>query len=72
MDLQVMQASGDAMTPGVAFLRWVGYLVSLLFFGLGYFWVIVDPRKQGWHDKIAATVVIRKKEKYLDKASDID
>lgn len=72
MDLQVMQASGDAMKLGIAFLRWAGYFVSLLFFGLGYLWVIIDRRKQGWHDKIAGTVVIRKKEKYLDKALDID
>ncbi len=28
---------------------------------LGFFWVAFDARKQGWHDKIARTVVIREK-----------
>lgn len=72
MGLRVIQASGEAMTPGLAFLRWVGYLVSFLCFGMGYLWVTFDLRKQGWHDKIAGTVVVLKKEKYLDKASYID
>jgi uncharacterized RDD family membrane protein YckC len=39
-------------------VRYVGYLVSLLPLGLGYLWVAFDPRKQGWHDKMAGTVVI--------------
>jgi uncharacterized RDD family membrane protein YckC len=27
--------------------------------GLGLIWVGIDPRKQGWHDKLANTVVVR-------------
>jgi len=71
MGLKVTQASGEEMTPGLAFLRWVGYIVSALFLLLGYIWIAFDPRKQGWHDKIAGTVVIRKKQKTLDKAMEI-
>lgn len=41
-------------------LRYFGYYVSTLFFMLGFLWVALDARKQGWHDKIAGTVVIRK------------
>jgi uncharacterized RDD family membrane protein YckC len=26
---------------------------------LGFFWIIWDAEKQGWHDKIAGTVVVR-------------
>jgi uncharacterized RDD family membrane protein YckC len=59
LGLCVVQASGEPMTPGVAFLRTVGYLISGLFFWLGFLWVAFDGRKQGWHDKIAATVVLR-------------
>src|SRR5512140_1817661 len=55
--LRVIQASGERMTPRIAFLRWVGYLISGLVFCLGFLWVAFDGRKQGWHDKIAATVV---------------
>jgi len=59
LGLRVIQASGDPITPGIAFLRWVGYLISGPIFCLGFLWVAFDGRKQGWHDKIAATLVIR-------------
>ena len=48
------------MTLGIAFLRWVGAIVSGLVFMLGFVWIAFDGRKQGWHDKIAATLVIHK------------
>ena len=61
LGLRVIQASGEPMTPGIAFLRWVGYLISGLVFCLGFLWVAFDGRKQGWHDKIAATIVVRER-----------
>jgi uncharacterized RDD family membrane protein YckC len=39
----------------------LGYYVSAIPFGLGLLWVGIDPKKQGWHDKLAGTVVIRRK-----------
>jgi len=42
-------------------VRYLGYFVSLIPLGLGIFWVGFDARKQGWHDKLARTVVVRKK-----------
>lgn len=39
--------------------RYLGYFVSLIPCGLGLLWVGWDPRKQGWHDKLAGTVVIK-------------
>jgi len=39
-------------------LRYLAYFASLLPLGLGLLWVAWDPRKQGFHDKIAGTVVI--------------
>jgi uncharacterized RDD family membrane protein YckC len=49
--------------PGTTQLivRYLGYFVSLIPLGLGIFWVAFDARKQGWHDKLARTVVVRKK-----------
>lgn len=41
--------------------RYVGYIVSMLPLGLGFIWAAFDKRKQGWHDKLAGTVVVRKK-----------
>ncbi len=40
------------------FLRYLGYIPSTMFFGLGLLWVAFDRRRQGWHDKIARTVVV--------------
>jgi len=59
LGLRVIQTSGDQMTFGLAFLRYVGYLISCLFFLLGFLWIAFDRKKQGWHDKIAATLVVR-------------
>lgn len=61
--LRVLRTDGLPITPGTAFLRWAGYAVSFLPFLLGFVWVAVDRRKQGWHDKIAGTVVVRERRK---------
>ena len=59
LGLKLMQETGESMRPGLAFLRWVGYLINTVCMNLGFIWVAFDGRKQGWHDKIAGTVVIR-------------
>ncbi|MFP6808614.1 MAG: RDD family protein [Pseudomonadales bacterium] len=40
-------------------IRYLAYFISLLPFGLGFIWIAFDKRKQGWHDKISKTVVIK-------------
>jgi len=42
--------------------RYIAYFLSTLPLGLGLIWVAFDRRKQGWHDKIAGTVVIRRRD----------
>ena len=42
-------------------LRYFAYYVSLIPLGIGFIWIAFDPKKQGWHDKIARTVVIKGK-----------
>lgn len=42
-------------------IRYLAYLVSILPLCLGFLWVAVDKKKQGWHDKIAKTVVVKSK-----------
>jgi len=39
-------------------IRYFGYFISMLSLFLGFLWIAFDTRKQGWHDKIAGTVVI--------------
>ena len=51
--------TGKTLTPGQAVGRYLGYIVATIPFGLGLLWVVFDRKKQGWHDKMAGTVVIR-------------
>ena len=51
--------TGGPLSLGQAIIRYVGYIISSLPLGLGYLWIGIDKRKQGWHDKLAGTVVIR-------------
>ena len=41
-----------------AFVRWLGSILSALALFLGYFWMLWDPEKQTWHDKMAGSVVV--------------
>jgi uncharacterized RDD family membrane protein YckC len=43
---------------GQAALRFLGYIVSTFCCYIGLIWAAFDPRKQGWHDKLAGTVVV--------------
>lgn len=52
------QSGGPASTRQLC-IRYCAYLPALLPLGLGLFWVGFDPRKQGWHDKLAGTLVLR-------------
>ena len=42
-----------------AIVRNIVRIFSGFVFGLGYFWMLWDRRKQTWHDKAANTVVVR-------------
>ena len=41
--------------------RYLGYYVSMFGLMLGFLWIAFDPRRQGWHDKLARTVVIHER-----------
>ena len=49
-----------APSTGQLIARYLSYYLSIVLFGLGFLWIAFDPRKQGWHDKIAGTVVVKK------------
>ena len=58
--VRVVRLDGRPLDYQTALLRHiVGYPLSILFFGLGIVWVLWDGRRQGWHDKLAKTVVVR-------------
>jgi len=56
--LKVIRETGEPLTFGTAFLRWIGYFLSSLPLYLGFIWIAFDSKKQGFHDKLAGTIVI--------------
>lgn len=51
--------SGGKPSVRQLLIRYVGYYISTFPLLLGLIWVGFDRRKQGWHDKLANTVVIK-------------
>jgi uncharacterized RDD family membrane protein YckC len=42
-----------------AAIRLGGYVISAVACYIGLIWAAFDPRKQGWHDKMANSIVVR-------------
>jgi uncharacterized RDD family membrane protein YckC len=59
LGIKVIKADGSAITDVDAVIRAIGYNVSALLFGLGFFWALLDRNNQTWHDKIGRTFVVR-------------
>jgi len=57
--LQVVRADGRPVDWSTAIVRALGCFLSLVVVGLGFIWIAFDDQRQGWHDKIAGTVVVR-------------
>ncbi|MBU72790.1 RDD family protein [Spongiibacter sp.] len=58
--LKIVDANtGSQLSLGQAIGRYFAYIVAAIPLLLGYIWVGIDKRKQGLHDKLAGTVVIR-------------
>jgi len=58
--IKVVDAAGSVPGLGRAALREVlGKTVSSIAISLGFLWIIWDGQKQGWHDKIANTYVVK-------------
>jgi uncharacterized RDD family membrane protein YckC len=62
MKLKVVSEDGKKMDAGQVLLReWIGKFISGVVFGLGFIWVAIDEKKQGWHDRLARTLVVEQK-----------
>ncbi len=60
MSARIVDAdTGAPLTATQSVIRYLGYFVSMIPFGVGCLWVAFDRRKQGWHDKMANSVVVR-------------
>ena len=58
MGLRVVRMNGTRITLLVGLRRLLGYLACFLSLGIGFFWVLIDEQRRGWHDKIAGTCVV--------------
>jgi uncharacterized RDD family membrane protein YckC len=59
LNIRVLNEDGSPLNYRKAFLRWLGYFLCDLTLDLGYLWAAFDPRKQGLHDKVCGTIVVR-------------
>ena len=60
LKLTILDANtGQKPSTSQFIIRYLGYFVSTIPLCLGLIWVGIDKRKQGWHDKMAGTVVVR-------------
>ena len=59
--LRVVRPDSNVVGIGwrAAFLRYLGYYASAAVLCAGFIAIAMDPNRQGWHDKIANTYVIR-------------
>ena len=53
--------TGNKPSTGQFIGRYFAYILSSIPLGLGFIWIAFDKKKQGWHDKLAGTVVVRKR-----------
>lgn len=58
LGVRVVRINGRRMGLVTATVRYLGYIAGLLSFGIGFLWILVDDRRQGWHDRLARTCVI--------------
>ncbi len=51
--------TGGKPSTGQFIGRYLSYYISSIVLLLGFIWVGFDAKKQGWHDKLAGTVVVK-------------
>ena len=57
--LRIESDQGQPLSARQALLRFMGALFSALAFGLGYWWIIFDSNKLGWHDRWSNSRVVQ-------------
>ncbi len=57
--LQVQRSDGGPLDWRLASLRFAAAGLSLASLGLGYLWLLFDPQRRSWHDRLSNTRVVR-------------
>jgi uncharacterized RDD family membrane protein YckC len=62
--LRVEREDGRLLTWGDTLRRLAWALLALLPLGLGFVWILLDPQRRAWHDRLSRTrVVVLRKER---------
>jgi uncharacterized RDD family membrane protein YckC len=59
LNIRVVKTDGSYLDYPGAFLRYIGFVIACAVFLIGVIWAAFDVQKQGWHDKIAGTYVVK-------------
>ena len=57
--LRVVRVDGTPLRPADALVRGLSSIFSLAVLGIGCLWILRDPERQAWHDKVAGTYVVK-------------
>ena len=69
--VKVVGADGKPPSWGAAILRYIGYMVNIIVFSIGFLWIVFDGKRQGWHDKLAGTYVVYVEDRF-DSIDDVE
>jgi uncharacterized RDD family membrane protein YckC len=58
--IRVVDLKGKNISIFKSLIRFFGYYLSLYCLGFGFLWVLIDKNRQGWHDKLAGSIVVLK------------
>ena len=58
MHIRVIKKDGTPIDDATAIVRYIGYYISCIIV-IGILWAFWDDNKQGWHDKVANTLVVK-------------
>jgi hypothetical protein len=59
LNQRVVGADGQPVSTGKAILRYLGYIISGVLLSLGFLLAAFDRRRQGLHDKLGGTFVVK-------------
>lgn len=54
------ESDGGPIGWGTAIIRYIMLMIGCWIFYLGVIWVAFEPRKRGWHDIVAGTLVVKR------------
>jgi uncharacterized RDD family membrane protein YckC len=57
--LRVVRTDGTLVRGADALVRGLASVFSVVVLGLGFLWILRDPDRQAWHDRIAGTYVVK-------------